>query len=430
VSDEIDANGALLNPRFYWETRHGDHPNTSVLCDGFPYRSRFDATAGVALGNPPCSADVTDIDVASGFNAVLCRATGAPDKLHGHLNFSPATITGRIAWIGHSDWVQKGDDDYGFHLYPSNGGMLTSAHPNAIDAEFDSEETIDHFGSGWWRNFQDAVDKLDGTATERSGASRLVDDHEAIVTGLAGISAEHEAAPQLHPVYAMALHLSADAGDDRWAFFARNWGNQGFCSSDQHFWDVSSLSLFIPGPAGATDFQLIDQDVKATKDLAVRAHFMNGGVLLSFDLGAPETRTMADGSVRIRWTVPAASGTGVIAETRSSTTFGPPIRTRLATQQPFSGRAEDLTLTAGLAADRVAQIRRQLVRPAPARNSRSIQIARVPAASSAPPSTRPIVRAVRDSVKLDKENRRAAAICAAQRASVPSLTAACTEARR
>jgi hypothetical protein len=431
VSDELGANGELLNPRFFWETRHSDHPNTSVLCDGFPYKSRMDETRGVVLGTPPCSADVTDVDVASGFNAVLCRATGAPDKLHGHLNFFPATLTGRVTWTGHSDWVQKGDDDYGFHLYPVNGGMLTSSHPDALDVEFDSDETIERFGSSWWRTFQNAVDRSDGSATENAGASRMVDDHEAIVTGLAGIAAEHEAASQLHPVYAMALHLSSNGADDRWAFFARNWGNQGFCSSDQHYWDVSPLSLFIPGPQGATDFRFIDQDVKANKNFAIRASFTNGGVLFSFDLGSAESRALTDGSVRIRWTVPPmASGSVVAAAKNVSSLFGPPIRTRLTAERKMNGRAEDLTLTAGLTAERIAQLRRQLAPPAAIRNARSIQIARVPAASPGARPGRSSTRSVPDSAKLEKENRRAIAVCAAQRASVPSLTAACAEARR
>ena len=430
MSEELDANGALVNPRFFWEMQHGDHPNTAILCDGFPYGSRADTAHGVVLGNPPCTTDVAAVDVASGFNAVLCRATGAPDKLHGHLNFLPATVTGRVTWTGHSDWVQKGDDDYSFHLYPADGGMLTSAQPSAIDVEFDSEETIDHFGSGWWRSFQDAVDKSGGVATENAGASRMVDDHEAVVTGLAGIAAEHEAASQLHPVYAMALHLSNEGGDDRWAFFARNWGNEGFCSSDQHYWDVSPLSLFIPGPGGATNFKLLDQDIKANKDFAIRANFVNGGVLLSFNLGTPESRAMADGSVRIRWTMPPTGNGALLAAKRAASIFGPPIKTRLIAQEPLGGRAEDLTLTAGLTTDRVAQIRRQLVRPAPERNARSIQIAAVSAPPSATRSSRLSLRAVPDSAKLEKENRRANAVCAAQRANFPSLTAACAEARR
>jgi hypothetical protein len=170
--------------------------------------------------------------------------------------------------------------------------------------------------------------------------------------------------------------------------------------------------------------------VKANKDFRIRASFVNGGVLFSFDLGAPEARTMADGSVRIRWTTAAATNAGVFAAGKTASTFGPSIRTRLNTQQRIGGRAEDLTLTAGLTAERIAQIRRQLAQPAPARNSHSIQITRVAAAPSAPRLGQPSVRAVTDSAKLQKENRRASAVCAAQRASVPSLTAACAEARR
>jgi hypothetical protein len=308
--------------------------------------------------------------------------------------------------------------------------MLTSSYSSAIDVEFDADETIDHFGSEWWRSFHDAVEREDGTVAENGAASQMVDDHEAVVIGLAGISAEHESSSQLHPVYAMALHLSGDAANDRWAFFARNWGNQGFCSRNQHYWDISPLSVFIPGPDGATDFALVDQEVKANRDFGIRASFVNGGVLLSFDLGAPESRAIADGLVRIRWTVPPMPrGAAVAMGRRASSTFGPSIRARLATSHVSAGRAEDLTLTAGLSADRVAQIRRQLTPPTAVRNSRSIRIARAPA-TAPPPRTRAPIRAVLDSAKLEKENRRANAVCAAQRANLPSLTAACAEARR
>lgn len=431
VATQLDANGALLNPRFFWETRHAGHPDIAALCDGFPYKSRSDESRGVFLGNPPCTTDITGIDVASGFNAVLCRASGSPDKLHGHANWFPATVAGRVSWAGHSDWIQKGDDDYSFRLYPAKGGMLTAPHPNAIEVEFDAEETVDHFGSAWWRSFQNAVERDDGAATERAAASLMVDDREAIVTGLASISADHDATAQLHPVYAMALHLSNRPGDDRWAFFVRNWGNQGFCSSSQHYWDVSPLSVFIPGPDGATDFTLVDNDLKANKDLQVRAAFVNGGVLLSFDLGAPESRAIADGSVRIRWTMPPTPrGTVIAMGQRASSAFGPSVRQNLAPHQRGGGRAEDLTLTAGLDAEHIAQIRRQVGLSSATKNHRSLQITRAPAPALSAGRTPSGVRDVLDSAKLERENRRAAAVCAAQRASMPSLTAACAEARR
>jgi hypothetical protein len=102
----------------------------------------------------------------------------------------------------------------------------------------------------------------------------------------------------------------------------------------------------------------------------------------------------------------------------------------LTPRQSTGGRAEDLTLTAGLDADRVAQIRKQLARPAPVRNAHSLQIGRASVTQASAAGARTTVRDVLDTAKLEKENRRANAVCAAQRASLPSLTAACTGARR
>ena len=58
----------------------------------------------------------------------------------------------------HKDWSQLGDDDYTLFLYPSNGGLLTSLHPEYIEVEFDSDEAIDHFGSQWWNTFHTEID--------------------------------------------------------------------------------------------------------------------------------------------------------------------------------------------------------------------------------------------------------------------------------
>jgi hypothetical protein len=211
----------------------------------------------------------------------------------------------------------------------------------------------------------------------------------------------------------------------------RNWGNQGFCSSNQHYWDASPVSVFIPGPEGATDFTLLDHDVKANREIQARATFMNGGILLRFDLGAPETRSIADGSLRIRWTMPPAPrGAAVAMGQRASSAFGPSIRAKLTPHPSGGGRAEDLTLTAGLDADHIAQIRKQVGRTTATKNDRSLQISRAPATPASPARARTVVRDVFDAAKLEKENRRANAVCAAQRASMPSLTAACAQARR
>ena len=92
-------------------------------------------------------------------NDVLCAYDATDGKLHGHMNWFPATVTGRVVWEDHTDWTHKGDDDYNFSLFPSSGGLLTSTHPDHIEVEFDSDETIDAFGSSWWNSFHSAVDQ-------------------------------------------------------------------------------------------------------------------------------------------------------------------------------------------------------------------------------------------------------------------------------
>ena len=137
--------------------------------------------------------------------------------------------------------------------------------------EFDSDETIDHFHTPWWKAFHQAVD-LNTSASDfisrvEADPSVLEDPAElarwqdqqtlqqqlnqvyamigdsrpggkgkfAIVTGLLGLDTEHAGAQaELHPAYAVAIRVNDDPSDETWAIFVRNWGNEGYCSSLPH----------------------------------------------------------------------------------------------------------------------------------------------------------------------------------------------------
>jgi hypothetical protein len=71
-----------------------------------------------------------------------------------------------------------------------------------------------------------------------ANARPLVDGSYAIVTGLMGLDCEHSCSTELHPVWAMAVRVKSDPADVVWAIFVRNWGNEGFCSQDQHYLDL------------------------------------------------------------------------------------------------------------------------------------------------------------------------------------------------
>ena len=86
-------------------------------------------------------------------------------------------------------------------------------------------------GSSWWNSFHSAVDQGGSGAVSPGG--RMVSNKGAVVAGLIGLDSEHGAYSELHPTYAMAIHTDSSVTDDQWAFFARNWGDEGFCSQDQ-----------------------------------------------------------------------------------------------------------------------------------------------------------------------------------------------------
>ncbi len=79
----------------------------------------------------------------------------------------------------------------------------------------------------WWERFHNAFDT--GGNDE---AHRKIDRRSTIVIGMLGLDAPHRGKPELHPVYAMFVRTDNNwglVGTQSWAFFVRNWGNEGFC---------------------------------------------------------------------------------------------------------------------------------------------------------------------------------------------------------
>jgi hypothetical protein len=352
VGDTVDSNGLFLNPRWGWEadprsrvkpasngmqSPQDPWPDPNQLCNGFTYVTG-DPGNGISLGQPPCTNQIGphDIDSPAGLPSDLNNAGcswfgGRSGALHGHVNWWPATVTGHIIWRGHMTGLgfdprdplkfppEHGDDDYCFYLFPANEGLgnFAEQYRGVIEAEMDSDETVDHFGSGWWNSFHDTVDQA-SPKWDYSGdspASRMINSQKAIITGLVGIDEEHEGHSELHPIYAMAIQVNPidytttydpnkEANNDRWAVFARNWGDEGYCSQDQHPWDVPEVSIFIPEPVPSSDYAILEQEFVPSggdKPLIVQHGKVPGGIVIKFGLGSPDNRPMVDGFLRIQW---------------------------------------------------------------------------------------------------------------------------------
>src|SRR5262249_25381480 len=89
------------------------------------------------------------------------------------------------------------------------------------DEQWDNTDT-------WWQKFHKGKDD-NGDAWAGSEIEKT--EHFAIVIGLLNLDTEHRGKPELHPVYAMFLLLNRNwkLRQSTWAFFVRNWGNQGSC---------------------------------------------------------------------------------------------------------------------------------------------------------------------------------------------------------
>jgi hypothetical protein len=214
----------------------------------------------------------------------------------GHVNWAAGTYVGRITWESHS--TPGTDDDYNLDFYPTGGAGLTSTRDN-LEVEFDSDETIDHFDTPWWNSLHHAVDNSTDSAVNEA----LFKEPDgslgryAIVTGLIGLEMCHAGDTELHPAWAIAIRVKDDdPSNEVWAMFIRRWGNEGYCSGEQHY--ITDLpndtyTFRLPWRPGATDVTVGN----ATTFLAassgasgpnVQKSATNEGLLVSFTLPTPQ----------------------------------------------------------------------------------------------------------------------------------------------
>ena len=233
-----------------------------------------------------------------------------------HDNWFPATYEGALKF---NDYTARGfissvflDDDYKFDLTPTddagnpNGAGL--AGRGELVSEMSFLETVSDFNSTFWAHFRDLVDRVPGD--DLSAPRSLFAGRYAIVTGLLGFDRAHETHAELHPIYAMALRenpFKNNTERDCWAIFARNWGNEGFCSSGQkHPLDVplNRITFRLPQP-GATAVIETSRNFDTNSSLTAVSEvgLVQDGAEITFFLGPPEQRTQVNGEVCLRWAI-------------------------------------------------------------------------------------------------------------------------------
>ncbi len=295
----VDHNGFPRNPLWAQQTL-SQPPNP---CDFCPCgKLRFDEenwnNKNSEHDHPNCTSQ--SIHNNSGF-ATFCANVG-------HLNWFPVEYEGTVTWNGASGDYVGFDDDDSFTLHRKDQA-LEAARPGheGLHIEFSRTETVDHWGdtNTWWEDFDK---KVGGRAANDDAARGLIDGNEAVVIGMLGIDFWHDPHSELHPVYAMFVRLPESPEQDHWAFFVRNWGDEGNCGPSQEELPLpqNALRIFLKHP-GATRFELVRDNVRPYGDdsecdqQSWTQQPFEDGVLLTFSLRAPAKHCGFVGDLTINW---------------------------------------------------------------------------------------------------------------------------------
>jgi hypothetical protein len=307
----FDENGLFENPQWNVQARS---PQARVIPDAMNVCGSFINTGdSLQLGTPPCTTQSPTVDEPSFFdNPTAYLVCHAPFGLsvHGHVNWSIVRYDGTIFF---QDWQVPvipagpvGDNDYDFLLVRDESGLTTGNREKphsdlaAMALEFNGDETVHQFTSEWWSVFRD---KVWSHALDRDWrhAAAHVNGKRAVAIGLMGLDVQHDAQSELHPVYGLAIHSHNTANTQVWQFFVRNWGNEGFCSQDQHYFRGRQIELFLPAEDGdPASMEFVGASItRNNPNVAWDYEKVTGGGVLIVRLPAPEDRALISGELRL-----------------------------------------------------------------------------------------------------------------------------------
>jgi len=368
-----DDNGFPFNPVWRWQ---------ALAPTVFPIVSLSSTYCGSEAWKAPCTSFHTTDDNWGPTKAIplsaLAAVTGRSDCESGHHNWMTVTYTGRIFWEAHSP--PGTDDDYNFRLvppllaggsdalhnvagvtaesyliFPDTGEIRKPYGEDEVDpidgdghrlpfsegipsigVEFDTDETVVHFTTGWWDGFHRAVDEMEkaeddfkdcfdllGSCSQAEGRARLatltqkhwavynlVSNKDVIVTGLLGLDCAHGCFTEIHPVFAMAIRVNDDPADETWEIFVRRAGDEGFCSANEYVLGplTKPYSMTLRLPSRGTAVQVVQEEWGSTSSsVSIRypASDPAKGKLVTFDI--PSYEDMVHGELHLRWTGTASA---------------------------------------------------------------------------------------------------------------------------
>jgi hypothetical protein len=307
ISNDWDPNGMPFNPKW------GEQINP------FPPETPSDPTPADSC--PIYSDDENQNDWTSSPQYPHC--TSYPVYFNGavtcgaHVNFMPVCYEGSVVWDAKSYPLL--DDEYTLNVTRDDRALYTT-RGSRIHIEFDSDETVDNWDDTgtWWDNFHhNGVDQGD------SVAHSMIDGKLVIVLGLLGLDANHDGKSELHPVYAMFVRLPQnDVLHSSWAFFVRNWGNEGFCGDNEELLQTygNVVKFHLPDVKGLVSSNVWrgSQNTDNLSPMVASMWSTGDGVDIAFTLLDPDQQSWFVGDLNVTNQPPRVLDTAAAAQPRGA----------------------------------------------------------------------------------------------------------------
>lgn len=401
MADSLDPNGFAENPQWGWQRLTGTRTPAWQLC-GLNPKSGGMPEDDLGL----CTRQLIEKDTYW-----ACARDQTSGRIEGHANWadSPVTYHGTLFWDDHGG----GDDDYTLNLTRDDQSLFTFDH--WLQIEFDSDETVDRFTSPWWSKFHGLVDQEDQQKGSLGPVRHFAGDAfggkaEAIVIGQLGLDCVHACDPEIHPVWAIAIHVKPARKDDLWAFFVRNWGDEGFCGRGDHRLGAQTLTFRLPFPGASHVEQTGDTKIDATAAISpvtVVTAPEGGAALVTFTLPDSSQHVIIGGDLHLNWT--STLSASALAD-RKPFNAGFSAATRAGKHVVTAESAAD-TLWSKLGPDRRATLRSRLKSKEPLKTF-PVQVRSVQSPPPPPPNTAvaPRVTRVDDAVFATRKDTRSKTI--------------------
>jgi hypothetical protein len=238
------------------------------------------------------------------------------------MDWTVASSQGALGFLNFAeDW------DYNLLFLPNNDTGLTGNNnriPNEmqryIEVEFDSRELADRFGTQWWQDFA----RLAMEGAQKGGDFTEVETlmhagsgfPTGVVYGVFGLDCEHGCRSEFHPAYAVAVQVDDTKDMNTWAIFARNWGDEGFCSHLDHYLDSygQPMQLLLPYSSKNPPSRVVVQQAASSAKASEKASSSgqsewcptfsfskNEGEMIEIPLPPPSEYGLTEVVVQITW---------------------------------------------------------------------------------------------------------------------------------